>query len=247
MGQGHSSPKTVAWFPTASEIHSTRQILVFGCGLPVEIATEVLRLAKYWAADILIYDVPITIHETEEVLIQVDDVLSELKYMSSVRLEHSSGFENGPEDSLDQKTGKIEVIDWNIISHDQGWSDYTQDHGTYRNSWTWFEVAVFKSIKPHCPDSIENSYSDNSKEIDNEAGLNWHRICCNIHARYEFTTHNRTWLPNHPFIQELKHLLAEEQVSTEKKSVGIKVRAVAHYPGWMNSIQNMECKIYYSF
>ena len=25
---------------------------------------------------------------------------------------------------------------------DQGWSSYSADHGTYRNTWTWFEVVV---------------------------------------------------------------------------------------------------------
>ena len=29
-----------------------------------------------------------------------------------------------------------------VISKDQGWSGYPADHGTYRNSWTWFELSV---------------------------------------------------------------------------------------------------------
>jgi len=29
-----------------------------------------------------------------------------------------------------------------IVSKDQGWSKYLHDHGTYRNSWTWFELSV---------------------------------------------------------------------------------------------------------
>ena len=29
-----------------------------------------------------------------------------------------------------------------IVSKDQGWSNYQEDHGTYRNSWTWFELSV---------------------------------------------------------------------------------------------------------
>ena len=29
-----------------------------------------------------------------------------------------------------------------VVSKDQGWSTYMNDYGTYRNSWTWFELSV---------------------------------------------------------------------------------------------------------
>ena len=29
-----------------------------------------------------------------------------------------------------------------VVSKDQGWSSYLADYGTYRNSWTWFELSV---------------------------------------------------------------------------------------------------------
>lgn len=29
-----------------------------------------------------------------------------------------------------------------VVSKDQGWSDYPDDHDTYRGSWTWFELSV---------------------------------------------------------------------------------------------------------
>ena len=29
-----------------------------------------------------------------------------------------------------------------VVSKDQGWSSYLEDYGTYRNSWTWFELSV---------------------------------------------------------------------------------------------------------
>ena len=29
-----------------------------------------------------------------------------------------------------------------VVSKDQGWSSYKSDHGTYQNSWTWFELSV---------------------------------------------------------------------------------------------------------
>jgi len=29
-----------------------------------------------------------------------------------------------------------------VVSRDQGWSSHLEDYGTYRNSWTWFELSV---------------------------------------------------------------------------------------------------------
>ena len=29
-----------------------------------------------------------------------------------------------------------------VVSKDQGWSNYPDDYGTYRNSWTWFDLSV---------------------------------------------------------------------------------------------------------
>ena len=43
------------------------------------------------------------------------------------------------------KTLKKVVI--TVIAKDQGWSSYSEDHGTYRNTWTWFELAVGPSSK----------------------------------------------------------------------------------------------------
>ena len=38
------------------------------------------------------------------------------------------------------KTLKEVVI--TTVSKDQGWSNHIYDYGTYRNSWTWFELSV---------------------------------------------------------------------------------------------------------
>ena len=34
-----------------------------------------------------------------------------------------------------------------VVSKDQGWSTHLEDYGTYRNSWTWFELSVGPSTK----------------------------------------------------------------------------------------------------
>lgn len=37
---------------------------------------------------------------------------------------------------------KLRKVVITVVSKDQGWSSYQQDHETYRNSWTWFELSV---------------------------------------------------------------------------------------------------------
>ena len=54
-----------------------------------------------------------------------------------------------------------------IVSKDQGWSSYPSDHGTYRNSWTWFELSV-----------------------GSESGEKWRgEVVRNCHAHGEFKEH----------------------------------------------------------
>ena len=37
---------------------------------------------------------------------------------------------------------KLKKVAITVVSHDQGWSSFQEDHGTYNNSWTWFELSV---------------------------------------------------------------------------------------------------------
>ena len=54
-----------------------------------------------------------------------------------------------------------------IVSKDQGWSSYEADHGTYRNSWTWFELSVGPSedSEKWCGEVVRNLHAhDEFKE-----------------------------------------------------------------------------------
>jgi hypothetical protein len=57
-----------------------------------------------------------------------------------------------------------------VVSKDQGWSGYPADHGTYRNSWTWFELSV-------------GSPSEDSEQ-------KWRaEVARNLHAHRDFMEH----------------------------------------------------------
>lgn len=37
---------------------------------------------------------------------------------------------------------KLKKVIITVVSKDQGWSSFPDDHGTYNNSWTWFELSA---------------------------------------------------------------------------------------------------------
>jgi len=41
-------------------------------------------------------------------------------------------------------------------SRDQGWSSFPADHGTYKNSWTWFDVSILRSPETMSPTAEPN-------------------------------------------------------------------------------------------
>ena len=42
---------------------------------------------------------------------------------------------------------KLKKVVVTVVSKDQGWSSYPSDHGTYRNSNTWFELSVGSPVE----------------------------------------------------------------------------------------------------
>ena len=65
---------------------------------------------------------------------------------------------------------KLKKVVITIVSKDQGWSSYQNDHGTYRNSWTWFELSVGAPSK--------------------DSGEKWRgEVVRNLHAHDDFKKH----------------------------------------------------------
>ena len=81
----------------------------------------------------------------------------------TVRDDRVAYFVSGP--IPEGKTLRKVVI--TVISKDQGWSSYHADHGSYRNSWTWFELSVgpSKDSERWCGEVVRNLHAhDKFKE-----------------------------------------------------------------------------------
>lgn len=113
----------------------------------------------------------------------------------------------------------IREIRIDIWSHDQGWSSYREDHGTYRNSWTWFELGIERPP--------ERNMEDDSKELDV-------RLATNAHAR-DVSQHHRVVYCAEDNLPWMRNLQAGDRISIIPRAL---------YPGWQNFVEKASIEIY---
>lgn len=114
-----------------------------------------------------------------------------------------------------QEHAPVREIRISIHSHDQGWSDHHEDHGTFRNSWTWFDLRVNR------PQGDEVS--------DDEIV----RLATNPHARSE------------PFHHELLYRGdRDDWVLRLQPGDLLCIVPRARFPGWRNYVEGASMEIY---
>ncbi|RIB22597.1 hypothetical protein C2G38_1960578 [Gigaspora rosea] len=125
--------------------------------------------------------------------------------------------------SIDAGIPKCKKIEITCESHDQGWSSYPQDQGTYNNSWTWGEISII----PKQNNDLQGHLIENESKIR-------YNVYTNKHAVKDWQTHNFVFLSDHPLVQSLQ----------PGDIVGLYIRSC--YPGWCNYIKRAEIKFYYT-
>ena len=110
-------------------------------------------------------------------------------------------------------------------SKDQGWSSYISDHGTFNNTWSWFEAGVRRgrnSVRDTVRDSNEGSRYDYER----------HEIQRNRHAGRDPETYTIALDAEHPLLKNLQ----EGDV--------IDLLACALYPAWQNLVYTARVEIW---
>lgn len=97
-------------------------------------------------------------------------------------------------------------------SHDQGWSSYRNDHDTYNNSWTWFDVTLER------PRGSGNGWMEIYRR----------KLWNNVHALGRNVTH----------VIDMGG--EEEIVRSAIKGDRLCVWAGAKFPGWRNIIDRVD-------
>ncbi|KAJ5952989.1 uncharacterized protein N7479_011402 [Penicillium vulpinum] len=88
--------------------------------LPSELVLGILEFAEYWVSSV--------ISREESVGYSPRDCHDPTPYLTSEPIQ-GEGF-------------PVRKIRINIWSCDVGWSSHSEDHGTTRNSWTWFDLGI---------------------------------------------------------------------------------------------------------
>ncbi|MCJ1470919.1 hypothetical protein MMC07_009567 [Pseudocyphellaria aurata] len=121
----------------------------------------------------------------------------------------------------------LRKVVFTMRSHDQGWSDYPTNHGTFENTWTWFDAAVeTKSVEAvqEAHGDIDSLVARMPKPLDSP-NIRRHRIQSNRHAVKEAENYRIT-------IDRGQEPLDDLKVGDQ-----IMLIACARYPGWENTIE----------
>jgi hypothetical protein len=143
----HSEPSN-QYTPSRADVIATRSILFRH--LPLELVEKILDDAQYYPHSVFAttthqFNYPLAVRDGRSLAIQTSPIV-DTEFISRVVIRTES--------------------------HDQGWSSYPQDQGTFNNSWTWLDLSLVRNLNP--PESAAT-----------ESPPDW-RIYTNLHA-------SRTW------------------------------------------------------
>lgn len=113
------SPSTDIYYPRDST-DATEAFDTLRQWLPSELALEILEQARYW--------LQARVTRKDRIIYDERACRDRTPYLTS--------------EPIQGDRFPVREIRLAIHGHDQGWSDHHEDHGTFRNSWTWFDLAI---------------------------------------------------------------------------------------------------------
>jgi len=164
----------------------------------------------------------------------------------------------------------LRLVVFTLRSHDQGWSDNRQDHGTYRGSFTWFKVVLKRPEKTaKVEGSSGNVDTDGKTQQEEYEEIASKQLIQNVHASKYDSTHTLTWStdtaatsigakhkddmdegshprPNAPLEQCTNEEKQEIKDFLKQMQDGdrLEVQAWAQYPGWINHVAGARIDVY---
>ncbi|OAX80164.1 hypothetical protein ACJ72_05509 [Emergomyces africanus] len=226
--------------------------------LPTEIADIILNFANYSVKDVAAFNPDRNFSITSRGpgvygLILKGPQIRELK-----------------QDGLELRDLKLEAVKFEIVSHDQGWGGEPGTQGSYRNSFSWFEVTILRRVSHsefgvEPPPNIDGEltladYSQTYRRFgwdfvtdDNENTVIW-PIQSNRVARRESQTHEIVWMFEDGD-GEGQHAESEEDTGSGSGEGFVRALqpgdviclwARAMYPGWANIVEKAVIEVAYS-
>lgn len=188
-----ASASTV-YYPRDSE-DAFEALRVLQRKLPAELVLHILHHAQYWVRSHVSREQALSYGES--------DCRSRTPYLIS--------------DPIQGGRYPVREIRMEIRSHDQGWSSYSEDHGTYRNSWTWFDLGIERA--PGRED-----------------------VCGDLDVRLATNLHASGIAQNHRVVYRAEDDLPWMRSLQAGDRVSIIPRAL--FPGWQNFVERASIEIY---
>jgi len=190
---------------SALDVYKAYHVLHRDCNLPAELSILILDFAKYHLRSITSSKGPGRYGEHSPVSCCITH--------SMINEPSNTGTSNT---RLHPKSARVVKIVLTTRSHDQGWSDDSDTHGTYDHSWTWFDLIVRRypsSVSSEAElralvsgiqdqdvirDHIRNKTQDATRDEDrspSEVVVHEDRVVTNVHALSETTEHRVVFVP----------------------------------------------------
>lgn len=188
--------------------------------LPAELVVDILEYASCWLRSSVSIQHEVNVRDNGLAIRPGDTYLSSLPIG-----ECRSNTQNGVALA---GLHPVRRVEFTITSRDQGWSSYSEDHGTERGSWTWFEALA--------RDATEKTFQEHRAELGRNP-REGEVVLRNIHAGTEWTTRTVTWFAHEDDKKS-------EWVRGLKRGQIVDLTVWARYPGWLNKIKDAKIDIY---
>ncbi|KAJ3877408.1 hypothetical protein F5879DRAFT_978334 [Lentinula edodes] len=234
--------------PTEQDVVDVREFML--SFLPIEIIDLILDFAEYWPC--------LRVDSNSEI---------EAVASSTITLEATWLYLISPPippreiSGTDSRHRRIRKVTFEMESHDQGWTSFPENRGTYKGSWSWFEAIIFRASVSPCwldlnsdPFNLGATFNaQDIKELFPEPNPNGWLIQSNIVASNESLSHSVTWTE---FEDEEAHVdptslkgregLGHELIRSLEPGDKIMLMAKSKFPGWANHVYEGSIEIYYS-
>ncbi len=138
---------------------------------------------------------------------------------------------------------QLRTVVFTFLAKDQGWSSYNADHGSYRNSWTWFEAAVLEENETESPVEREQNgleaggeqrrdQDESNHELDPLPKTKRQHLQTNRHAGRLAEAYRCELEAGQGILRDLK------------EGDKIALLAFAMYPGWVNHVEKAGLEIW---
>ena len=274
--QDPQTAKDDTYYPTsATDIYKAYHILHKDSQLPAELSILILDFAEYHLRACTTRSTPQHYSQLHQARCYVQHPIPRFRTFHSTSTDRydscacNTAIKEPPSTSpclSHVSRAKVMKIILTTRSHDQGWSDDAETHGTYDHSWTWFDLAVTpQTPEPEPATDADEALLSPQRAVmplhpDSEM-VSEHRVVTNRHAVRATTEHRVVFLPSVEDCSFVEGAVESEVDGVRsvlsvrgrrwvsdllREDVSLDLLAQAAFPGWVNHVQGARIEVFTS-